>query len=126
MPPSTTKRGRNKKNSPFTLGDRLAQFYINGAWVDPLPDTPTQPVVNPATEKEEGHISLATQANVNLAVAAAKAAFDEWSLTPKDVRLALLEKLLEVYLRRFEEMAQARQLGSSASHHVVIYDPVLT
>ena len=62
---------------------------------------------------------------MNLAVAAAKAAFDEWSLTPKDVRLALLEKLLEVYLRRFEEMAQARQLGSSASHHVVIYTPVL-
>ena len=39
------------------------QFYINGAWVDPV--TPkTLDVINPATEAVVGHISMGSAADV--------------------------------------------------------------
>ena len=47
------------------------------------------------------------EADVNKAVAAAKKAFPAWSQTSKEERLALLRRLLDIYQRRFEEMAQA-------------------
>ena len=51
------------------------QFYIDGQWVDPL--TPhTLDVINPATEEPIGRISLGSAADVDRAVAAARAAFE--------------------------------------------------
>jgi aldehyde dehydrogenase (NAD+) len=50
------------------------QFYINGQWVDPV--TPnTLDVINPANEEVCAQISLGSEADVDLAVAAAKQAF---------------------------------------------------
>ena len=49
------------------------KFYINGAWVDPV--TPaTLDVINPATEEPFAKISVGTAADVDRAVAAARAA----------------------------------------------------
>jgi aldehyde dehydrogenase (NAD+) len=52
------------------------QFYINGQWVSPVNSATTLDVINPATEQVCAHISMASEADVNLAVAAAKAAFE--------------------------------------------------
>jgi aldehyde dehydrogenase (NAD+) len=84
----------------------LRQFYIDGEWVDSL-STCEMAVINPATESVAGTISLGSSADVNRAVAAATRAFESWSEAAKEERLTLLEKLLEVYRGRFEEMAQA-------------------
>ena len=49
------------------------KFYVNGRWVDP--ETPSKlDVINPATEKPCGSISLGNAKDVDKAVAAAKAA----------------------------------------------------
>ena len=50
------------------------QFYINGEWVDPVSPNSFD-VINPATEEVCGHISMGSEADVDKAVAAAKAAF---------------------------------------------------
>jgi acyl-CoA reductase-like NAD-dependent aldehyde dehydrogenase len=51
------------------------QFYIDGAWVDPV--TPkSRPVVNPATEQPMYDIALGSAADVDKAVAAARRAFE--------------------------------------------------
>ncbi len=84
----------------------LNKFYIDGAWVKPASNTEF-PVLNPATEQQIGVITLGNEDDVNRAVAAAKAAFETYSRTTKDERLALLEKLLEVTKARMEELAQA-------------------
>lgn len=82
------------------------QFYINGAWVEP--DTPKPfEVLNPANEQPIATISLGNEADVNKAVAAAKLAFQSFGHSSRDERIALLEKLLEVYNNRYEEMAQS-------------------
>ncbi|RME18357.1 MAG: aldehyde dehydrogenase family protein [Alphaproteobacteria bacterium] len=89
------------------------EFYINGAWVSP--ETPNDyPVIDPSTEEPVAVISLASEADVNKAVAAAKAAFPGWMATPPAERLALVEKLLEVYQARSEELAQAMTMAMGA------------
>ncbi|MFC3074245.1 aldehyde dehydrogenase family protein [Shinella pollutisoli] len=81
-------------------------FYINGAWVSPV--TPrTLDVINPATEEAFTRISVGSAADVDKAVAAAKAAFETFSRTAAAERLALLKRIHGVYLERFEDIAQA-------------------
>ncbi|MBT9386677.1 aldehyde dehydrogenase family protein [Pseudooceanicola sp. CBS1P-1] len=89
------------------------QFYINGQWVDPAEPHDLQ-VINPSTEEPCAVISLAGEADVNAAVAAAKAAFPAWMATPPEDRIALAEKVLQVYEARKEDMAQAMSIEMGA------------
>src|ERR1700692_4521019 len=57
----------------FTMVNRM-QFYIDGAWVDPVVRKST-PVVNPATEEAMYEIALGSKADVDKAVTAARRAF---------------------------------------------------
>ncbi|WP_322866940.1 aldehyde dehydrogenase family protein [Aquicoccus sp. G2-2] len=82
------------------------QFYINGKWVDAAEGRDHQ-VIDPSTEEAVAVISLGGKADSEAAVAAAKAALPGWMATPKEKRIALVEKLIEVYQARSEEMAQA-------------------
>ncbi len=82
------------------------KFYIDGAWVDPIKGTPYE-VINPANEEPFARIMLGSEADVDRAVAAAKAAFPAWSRTTREERLALMKKILEVYQRRYAEIATA-------------------
>ncbi|MEN8722165.1 MAG: aldehyde dehydrogenase family protein [Alphaproteobacteria bacterium] len=89
------------------------KFYINGAWVDP--STPaTLDVINPATEEACATISMGTEADVNAAVAAAKAAFPAWSRTTKEERLGYMAKIVELYQGRYAEIAQAISMEMGA------------
>jgi aldehyde dehydrogenase (NAD+) len=89
------------------------KFYINGQWVSPLKPSDMD-VINPATEKPIAVISLGTKADIDRAVAAAKAAFLTYSQTPVDRRIGLLEKLLAIYERRYAEMAHTITLELGA------------
>jgi aldehyde dehydrogenase (NAD+) len=91
----------------------LRKFYIDGQWVDANSDA-TLEVINPSTEEAYAAISIGNEADTNAAVAAARAAFDSWSQTTKEERLALLEKLLEVYTRRRDEMGEtiSQEMGA--------------
>lgn len=82
------------------------QFYIDGQWVDPA--TPrTLDVINPSTEQAFARISLGSATDVDRAVQAARRAFDHFSQTTREERLALLNKILEVYQTRYDDIAQA-------------------
>lgn len=82
------------------------KFYIDGKWVDPT--TPkTLDVINPATEEAVARISMGSAADVNKAVAAAKAAFPKFSTTSKKERIELLEAIIEAYKKRYPEIAAA-------------------
>jgi len=91
------------------------KFYINGAWVDPV--TPKSiDVINPATEQPAGRISMGSAADVDKAVKAARAAFETWSKSSVDERVALFEKLIEEYKKRYADMAAAitEEMGAPA------------
>jgi len=83
-----------------------SQFYINGAWVDPIAGTALD-VIDPSTEEVCATISLGGEADTNAAVAAARAAFPAWSEVPVAERIAALERLFEAYTARSEDIAQA-------------------
>src|SRR5262245_1572415 len=68
-------------------------FYIDGAWVPPTKPGNTLDVINPATEKPIAKISLGTAADVDKAVTAARRAFETWSKTTREERIALLQKI---------------------------------
>ncbi len=88
-------------------------FYIDGAWVAPSAANDCL-VIDPATEDPCAVISLGGQADTDKAVAAARAAFWDWAETPHAERLALIEKLLEVYNARAADMAEAISLEMGA------------
>ena len=70
------------------------RFYINGEWVDPAIPARLD-VVDPSTEEAYTAISAGSAADVDRAVAAAKAAFPVFSQWSKVERLALLRRILE-------------------------------
>jgi aldehyde dehydrogenase (NAD+) len=81
-------------------------FYINGKWTPPA--TPnTHAVENPATGQEIARISLGSQADVDRAVAAARAAFETFSQTTPAERIALLERIVAEFNRRAPDLASA-------------------
>ncbi|MBS0613122.1 MAG: aldehyde dehydrogenase family protein [Proteobacteria bacterium] len=82
------------------------KFYIDGQWVDPLQGKEFQ-VINPATEAPAGLISLGGAKDVERAVAAAKRAFEGYSRTTGEERLALMKRILEQYKKRYADIAAA-------------------
>ncbi len=93
--------------------EKLQKFYINGEWVDPLSDG-KMAVLNPATEQQIGIVALGNAADVNRAVTAANAAFEKFSQTNKEERLALLKKVKAITEARFEDLAQAMRMEMGA------------
>jgi aldehyde dehydrogenase (NAD+) len=82
------------------------QFYINGEWVDPVEGLNTCDVLNPANEEVIGRIAMGSAADIDKAVIAAKDAFDTFSQTSVEERLALLGKIVEVYQSKYDEIAE--------------------
>jgi aldehyde dehydrogenase (NAD+) len=91
----------------------LQQFYIDGEWVAPS-GSKRLPVIDPSTETSLGDVALGDSIDVDRAVAAAKRAFVTFSQTSVAERVALLERLLEAYMARYDEMADVimREIGA--------------
>ncbi len=115
------------------------QFYIDGAWVNPV--TPkSRPVVNPATEQPMYDIALGSAADVDKAVAAARSAFETFSQTSREERVALLTRIVEVYKSRTKDLgaaisdemgaplgfAEKFQVGAGLGHIVATLDILKT
>jgi aldehyde dehydrogenase (NAD+) len=82
------------------------QFYINGEWVDPV--TPKSlDVIDPATEEVSGHINAGSEADVDKAVEAAAEAFKTWSMTSKEERLAIMNRIVEEFEKKVPELGEA-------------------
>ncbi len=92
------------------------KFYIDGQWVDPAV-AKTLDVINPANEEVCGRISLGSAQDVDRAVAAARSAFATFSRTSREERLALLERIVAEYKKRYNDMAAAitEEMGAPSS-----------
>jgi aldehyde dehydrogenase (NAD+) len=82
------------------------QFYINGAWVDPVSPR-SHNVIHPGSEDVFARISLGSPEDVEKAVNAAHAAFESYSRASVQERVELLENILAIYKRRYNEVAHA-------------------
>jgi acyl-CoA reductase-like NAD-dependent aldehyde dehydrogenase len=88
------------------------KLYIDGQWVDPA-GTETIDVVNASTEEVMGRIPLGTREDVDLAVAAARRAFETWSQTEMAERAEVLRAIAAGLAARSDEIAAtiAQELG---------------
>ncbi|MDQ0679988.1 acyl-CoA reductase-like NAD-dependent aldehyde dehydrogenase [Arthrobacter pascens] len=82
------------------------RLYINGEW-RPSSDGATSAVINPATGEQAATVAAATTVDVNAAVAAAKAAFEDgrWSGLSGRERSRVLNKAAVLIRERAEELA---------------------
>ena len=92
------------------------KFYIDGAWVEPVVPS-TREIVNPATEQTIGAISMGSAADVDRAVAAARAAFRSYGQTSKAERIALFESIVDAYRPRINDIADTvrSEMGAHAA-----------
>ena len=81
------------------------KLLIGGSWVAPASDGVIE-VINPATEEVLGTVPEGTAADVDAAVAAARAAFDGWAGTPMAERGAALDRLHTALSARAADIAE--------------------
>ncbi len=85
----------------------MLKSYINGIWVLPRTSTATVEAINPATEAVAATVALCGADDVDLAVRSARAAFVGYAALSLDARVALVEKLIAIFERRYDEMVLA-------------------
>ncbi len=90
-------------------------LYINGSWV-PSQSTDTIEVINPSTETPFAIVAMGNEADVDLAVEAARLALPSWSATSVNTRVDLLKKISEALTARQTEIGDmiATEMGMPA------------
>lgn len=93
--------------------ERHLQHYIDGKWVDSIGGKRHQ-VISPSTEEPCTEITLGTAADVDAAVKAARRAFETFSRTTREERIALMERIVEEYKKRVPDLARAMAMEMGA------------
>ncbi|MCJ2182936.1 aldehyde dehydrogenase family protein [Novosphingobium sp. 1949] len=91
--------------------------YIDGAW-QAASGQESLPVVNPATGRAFAQVTAGVAADLDRAVAAARAAFPAFAASSVESRLALLERIHALILERAEPLARtlSQEMGAAISH----------
>ncbi|OYZ32634.1 MAG: aldehyde dehydrogenase family protein, partial [Novosphingobium sp. 16-62-11] len=91
--------------------------YVGGQWV-PVSGSERLSVINPANGALVAELTGGTAADLDRAVAAARAAFPAFAASPVAERLALLERIHALILERAEPLAQVlvREMGAAITH----------
>jgi acyl-CoA reductase-like NAD-dependent aldehyde dehydrogenase len=79
-------------------------FYVGGEWVEPIGEE-THELINPSTEELIATIPLGTAEDIDGAVRAARAGFEEWSQTDIETRAEALAAIAERLEERGDEIA---------------------
>ena len=97
--------------------------FVDGEWVAPA-EGATEAVLNPATGEEMARAPLSDEADVDRAVAAARAAFPGWgSSTPGERSLALL-KIADALEAGGDEFAELEARNAGKPLQAVIDDEI--
>jgi acyl-CoA reductase-like NAD-dependent aldehyde dehydrogenase len=83
-------------------------FYIDGEWAAPA-GSERQDVISPSTEAVVGSVPVATNADIDAAVAAAARAFatGPWPHTPAAERADAIDRFADLLVKRIDEIAAA-------------------
>lgn len=93
-------------------------FYINGVWRSPAqPNSKTIKVINPSTEELIASVACGSRADVDAAVNSAVHGFEIWSQSSRAERARVLEKIIDQYESRMDDLAamMSQEMGAPAS-----------
>ena len=83
--------------------EQRQQIFVSGKWIDSSA-TETISVVNPATEETIAEVARGTAEDVDLAARAAAAAFEGWSRSSVEERVAVLHRMARLLEARSDEL----------------------
>jgi len=102
------------------------ELFVGGRWTPPSGNDMIE-VFSPHGFDLVGAVPAATKADVDAAVAAARASFDAgiWRGRPLEERLAIMDRLLELYTERTDELIelQSREIGSPITFSKTVTGP---
>lgn len=88
-----------------------AKLYIGGEWTE-ASDGKRRDIIGPATGTKVADVPEGTIADADAAIAAAKAAFPEWSAKSGRERSRILNRVAQLLSERLEDFAQAETLDA--------------
>ncbi|MDR6438673.1 aldehyde dehydrogenase (NAD+) [Paenarthrobacter nicotinovorans] len=99
-------------------------LYIDGRWIDPIAPREVE-LIDPTREEAFARVTLGTAADADLAVAAAKRAFLSFSVTPVEDRIALIDRIIDVYESYSDEFSEliAREVGIPIGNSAQVTGP---
>jgi aldehyde dehydrogenase (NAD+) len=105
--------------------DKRHCAYIDGGWT-PVSGTEMLPVVDPSSGEIIAEVTAGTAADLDRAVAAARAAFPAFATSPVTERIALLERIHALILERAEPLARTLtlEMGAAISHARAAHVPL--
>lgn len=84
-------------------------LFIDGRWLGPQ-NRKTEPVIDPATEDELGHVPHANDADLEEALSAARRAYVSWAKVPAGERAQILRKAAGLVRERRDSIARTLTL----------------
>jgi 1-pyrroline dehydrogenase len=109
----------------MTLTGTKHRMFINGDWSDAASGETTE-VVNPATEEVIAEVSKGDATDVDRAVAAAREAFEAWSLTTPAERSNALHKLADAIASDAETLSKLESANVGKPKGVADFDVEFT
>jgi aldehyde dehydrogenase (NAD+) len=107
-------------NQNFFIMKTVKTVYINGEFVTPH-GTQILDLISPVTGLKTAEAILADEVDTQNAIAAARAALKTFSMTTKEERLALLEKLRSVITRRQKDLTDIMVEEYGGTHQFSSY-----
>ncbi|MCD4850614.1 aldehyde dehydrogenase family protein [Arthrobacter sp. AK01] len=99
-------------------------LYIGGRWVEPA-DPHYVELIDPTREEAFARVALGSAADAELAVSAARGAFERFSATSVEERIRLIDRVIDVYESHADEFAEliAREVGIPVSNRAQVTGP---
>src|SRR4051794_33552940 len=97
--------------------EHYGQHFIGGEWIEPL-NPGRKELIDPATEMPFATVATGgSKEDVDRAVASARHAFESYSITTRDDRIALLDRIIAAYDKRLDQFAEvmAQEVGIPVS-----------
>ncbi|MEJ6011109.1 aldehyde dehydrogenase family protein [Novosphingobium aquae] len=100
---------------PYT---NITQLFINGSWV--APEAGSEEVINPATGAVIGHAPLASVAQIEAAIGAARQAFDHgpWPTMTMDERANVMQRMVDALRARQADIAALIVAEVGCAQHI--------
>jgi succinate-semialdehyde dehydrogenase/glutarate-semialdehyde dehydrogenase len=104
-----SEAGPSAAAGPPRISHADLRLLIDGEWL-PAQGRATVPVINPATEEVLGHLPLASAADLDRALEAARRAWQAWRAMPPVQRGRILRRAAEILRSRVEDIARLATL----------------
>jgi len=105
------------------MSQQVKKMYIDGQWVESVSGE-SFVVINPANGETIAHVTKGTREDAQLAISAARKAFDEsgWADIPARKRAELLSKVADLIEQRADEFAEVDTMNNGKPLRESTYD----